>query len=651
MDFDEYNQNVQKIKDYARAYYTEDSPLVSDEEYDYLYQMIVQFEKENPEKIHPDSPTQSVGGEVLEEFNKQPHKERMWSLEDVFNIEELQLWIKRIKKQVANPHFLCDAKFDGVSLNLFYSKGQLVFAATRGDGLVGEDVTHNAKTISNIPKTIPFLGEIEIRGEVVILKDDFEVLNQKRLEQNLAPFANPRNAAAGSLRQLDANITAKRSLSFIAWGVGYTQLESEFLSKKLEMLVDWGFKAPENRQVCMDLNEIETFYQLVLKKRDFYPMMLDGIVIKIDESSYQKELGYTIKSPRFAVAYKFPAIEKTTRLLSIDLQVGRSGVITPVANIEPVHIEGATVARATLYNFDEVARLGLRIGDLISVIRSGDVIPKVVRVYEHRRDGSEREILSPTHCPECKSELLIEKALIKCQNIRCPSRIQNALIHFVSKKAMNIDGLGKEIIRQLFRENLITDFKDIFELTKEKLLLLEGFKEKKAMNIIDSIMACKGSELWRFIHALGIEHIGEAAAKILAKEFGLEFYKADKESLMSIDGFGEEMANSLLEFCRVNTQEIQTLLHIVQPSALQKRLDSSRLVLNGKIFVITGTLSKERNVFVEKIEVLGGKVSNTVSKKTNFLLLGENGGSKLEKAQKLGIQILSEGEFDKLIMQ
>ncbi|MGP1580083.1 MAG: NAD-dependent DNA ligase LigA [Wolinella sp.] len=647
MNHETYLQKIALLARYAHAYYVLDSPIATDEEYDRLYRMVLEFERENPTLIAPDSPTQRVGGAPLESFSKISHIERMWSLEDLFDHEKLEAWCERIFKHFPDASFICDPKFDGVSLNLLYEEGKLARAGTRGDGFVGEDVTQNARTIPSIPLKIPMQERIEIRGEVVILKEDFLALNTQRIAQNLSPFANPRNAAAGSLRQLDPLITAERKLRFIPWGIGAWEAKRGSFFEAMKHLNDFGFTSIYERVKCRNTEEIRHAYTQLHHVRESLPVLLDGMVIRIDDFAQQEELGYTIKAPRFACAYKFPALEKSAKLLGISLQVGRSGVITPVANLESVEIEGAMISRATLHNFDEIARLDIRIGDTVSVIRSGDVIPKIIRAFSERRDGGEQVITPPRHCPECGEELLVESVLLKCQNLNCPARLINSLIHFASKKALNIEGLGDKIIEQLFRSGQIREFTDIFALTEESLLMLEGFKEKKARNILASIEAIKGCELWRFINALGIEHIGEGASKKLANAFGMAFYQKSTEEIIALEGFGSEMANSLTEFSHVNHDEIAKLLELITPRASSaQRLDSP---LHEKTFVITGTLSRPREEIVAYLESLGAKVSSSVSKKSDFVLYGENAGSKLEKARELGVACINEAELDALL--
>lgn len=635
-----YEQKILLLNKMAYAYYVLDDPIASDEEYDLLYHEIKRYEEQNPDIILPYSPTQRVGGKPLEYFNKNTHLQRMWSLDDIFNPQELQEWCDRIYKLYPNATFTCSPKFDGASLNLLYENGILVSATTRGDGIAGELVTQNAKTIQSIPLQIPYTGQIEIRGEVVITKEDFERLNTERLKSNQPLFANPRNAAAGSMRQLDSLITAKRRLSFIPWGFGAHSLNYGSFFESMHDILKLGFSPIPFIRLCKNIQEIQDYYKEIMAMRDSYPMMLDGMVIMLDSFSAQQDLGFTIKSPRFACAYKFPAIEKITRILSVTPQIGRTGVITPVAELEPVEIEGAEIKRATLHNYKEIERKDIQINDYVIIIRSGDVIPKIIKPLENRRDGTQKPIIPPTTCPECGSELLVEEIFIKCQNLNCKARIKESIIHFASKKALNIDGLGEKIIDQLFENKLISNILDLYSLDFNELLKLEGWKEKKARNLIEAIAATKNIELWRLINALGIEHIGEGASKKLASIFGYECFHQNRETLVDLDGFGEEMADSFLEFCRVNQGFISMLLKILTPTITEiAKIDSP---LSGKSIVITGTLSKSRDEIKALLESYGAKVSSSVSKKTDFLLYGEEAGSKLDKAKELGITLLDE---------
>lgn len=644
MTHTEYQSAVELLKKYSYHYYVLDDPITTDEEYDILYHKVVAYEHENPSHILSDSPTQRVGDQPQEKFDKARHLSRMWSLEDLFNRDELDTWVNRITKVYGNVTFGCEPKFDGASLNLIYEGGRLSQAITRGDGVEGEDVTQNAKTIQSIPLSIDYAGRIEIRGEVVIFKDDFEQINEERLKNGESLFANPRNAAAGSLRQLDTRITASRRLVFMPYGIGENSLDIPNLSERMEWVYALGFRRPAMRHVCRSAEEIEGFYQEMLGVRDTFEMLLDGMVIKVDSISVQDELGYTVKNPRWAAAYKFPAIEKLTVLRDVILQVGRSGVVTPVAIVEPVDIEGVTVERSTLHNFDEIQRKDIRIGDKVIILRSGDVIPKIVKVIASERTGSEAVVPRPTHCPVCGSELLDEGALIKCQNLSCEARVVNSIIYFASKQCLNIDGLGDKIVEALHKAGLVHDVSDLFSLTMEQLLSLEGFKEKKSRNLIDAIAAARGCECWRFINALGIEHIGEVASKTLCGAFGTAFDTASREEILALEGFGGEMVESILEFVRVNGEKIEMLRSILSPVAPVK-IEAAENPFKGKSVVITGTMSVPRDVIKNLLESLGAKVASSVSKKTDYVVYGEDAGSKYDKAVELGVALLTESAF------
>jgi len=648
MTQEQYNNSVDLLKKWAHAYYVEDNPVASDEEYDKLYHEVLDYETAHPEHLREDSPTQRVGGVVREEFTKAKHIRRMWSMEDVFTKDEVREWLERVENSVGKCEYFCEPKFDGASMNLLYEEGKLKRAITRGDGVIGEEVTDNVRTIRSVPLSIEYRGLIEIRGEVVIRKDDFEAINKERLEEGETPFANPRNAAAGSLRQLDSSITAKRRLVFYPWGIGENALSQTKLSEKMDFIYAQGFLKPPYSKECATLEEIEIFYQFLISKRDEIPMMMDGMVIKVDEIEKQEELGYTVKFPKWMCAYKFPAIEKVTKLLDITLQVGRTGVITPVAEIEPVNIEGALVSRATLHNFDEIERKDIRIGDYVIIIRSGDVIPKIIKVLEDRRTGEEIPVKRPTHCPTCGSELLDEGALIKCQNLECPDRVVNSIIHFAKKGCMDIDGLGSKIVEQLVREGKIHDILDLYRLTYEDLADLEGFKEKKINNLLGAIAATKGAPLHRLISAMGIEHIGEVASKALALKFGLDIVDATFDEIVAIDGIGEEMANSLLEFMRVNKEKVLKLFEVIQPT-VEEKIEAEENPFKGKSVVLTGTMSKSRGKIKELLESRGAKISSSVSKKTDYVIYGKDAGSKLIKAKNLGVTTLTEDEMRKML--
>ncbi|WP_295420659.1 NAD-dependent DNA ligase LigA [Sulfurovum sp.] len=644
MTHKQYLEKVKTLKKWAYAYYVEDNPVASDEEYDKLYHEVLDYETAHPDEAVEDSPTKRVGGVVRDEFTKAKHIKRMWSMEDVFTTEEVQEWLDRVEKNVGKCDYFCEPKFDGASMNLLYDDGKLIRAITRGDGVVGEEVTDNVRTIRSVPLTIDYTGLIEIRGEVVIRKDDFEAINKERLNEGEQPFANPRNAAAGSLRQLDSSITAKRRLVFYPWGIGENFLEQARLSEKMDFVYAQGFLRPPYHQECSTIEAIEAFYQFLISKRDEIPMMMDGMVIKVDDIAKEEELGYTVKFPKWMCAYKFPAIEKVTKINAITLQVGRTGVITPVAEIEPVNIEGAVVSRATLHNFDEIERKDIRIGDSVIIIRSGDVIPKIIKVLADRRTGSEIPVKRPTHCPTCGSELLDEGALIKCQNLKCPDRVINSIIHFAKKGCMNIDGLGSKIVELLVKEHIIDNVLDLYALKKEDLEHLEGFKEKRIHNLLQAIADTKGAPLHRLINAMGIEHIGEVASKALAFEFGLSIVDVTYEELIAIDGIGAEVANSFLEFMRVNHDFVLKLFEVIQPT-VEEKVEAKDNPFKGKTVVLTGTMSEPRGNIKTMLEALGAKVSGSVSKKTDFVIYGEDAGSKLTKAESLGVVTLTEDEM------
>jgi DNA ligase (NAD+) len=644
----EYNEKIETLIKWAKAYYVYDNPVATDEEYDKLARECLAYEQQNPGKSHPNSPNKRVGGFTLEGFEKANHLSRMWSQEDVFNTKELEDWIKRASKINTNLEFYCEPKFDGASLNLIYENGLLKQAITRGDGNIGEDVTNNVKTIFSIPLQIEEKSLIEIRGEIVIRKKDFEKINQERLQKGEALFANPRNAASGSLRQLDPAITAKRKLFFNVWGVGQNSLEMKKHSKMMDYVYSLGFVKPPMQTIAKSVEEIEEIYYKIIEARDNFEMMLDGMVIKIDDREIQEELGYTVKFPKWSCAYKFPAVEKTTKVKDIVLQVGRTGVITPVAVVEPTLIEGSTVERATLHNFDEIQRLDLRLNDEVIIIKSGDIIPKITKVFYDRRDESQVEIKRPTSCPTCHSEVLDEGTMIKCQNLDCPSRVVNSIIYFASKNCMNIDGLGNKIVELLVKEKIIHDILDLYSLKYEDLAPLEGFKEKKINNLLNAIENTKGTQLHRVINALGIEHIGEVASKQICLEFGLNVINIDYDSLVSLDGIGEQMANSFCEFMRVNKELVLKLVDIIKPTVEEKK-EVVENAFKGKTVVLTGTMSKSRGLIKKELEELGAKVSSSVSKKTDYVIYGEEAGSKYDKAVELGVTTLTQKEMEELL--
>ena len=648
MTKNEYDLNIEKLISWAKAYYVFDNPIASDEEYDKLSRLCLAYEQDNPQLSHPNSPNKRVGGFVLDGFEKASHLSRMWSQEDVFNTQELEDWIKRASKVNTNLEFFCQPKFDGASLNIIYENGVLKQAITRGDGSIGEDVTNNVKTIHSIPLEIKEKSLIEIRGEIVIKKADFEKINQERLINNEQVFANPRNAAAGSLRQLDPKITAKRKLFFNVWGIGQNSLEFKKSSEVMDYIYSLGFVKPPMQTITSSVEGIEDLYHKIIGLRDEIEMMLDGMVVKINDIETQDELGYTVKFPRWSCAYKFPALEKTTKIKDIILQVGRTGVITPVAVVEPTDIEGVIVERASLHNFDEIERKDIRINDEVIIIRSGDVIPKITKVFTERRDGTQKEISRPTSCPDCSSELLDDGALIKCQNLDCPSRVVNSIIYFASKNCMNIDGLGNKIVETLVNEKKIYDILDLYSLKYEDLENLEGFKEKKINNLLNAIENTKGTALHRIINALGIEHIGEVASKQICLEFGLNVINIDYDSLIALDGLGGQMANSFCEFMRVNKELVLKLFEIITPMVEEKK-EVLENAFKGKTVVITGTMSISRGDIKTMLENLGAKVASSVSKKTDYVIYGDEAGSKYDKAIELNVPVLTEVEMNSLL--
>lgn len=649
MNNETYKQSVKQLSKYAYAYYALDDPQISDYEYDKLYHKILEYEEQNPNEIDPSSPTQRVGTLVQDEFNKASHKAKMWSMQDIFTDDELSDWINKTTKNIVQTKYICEPKFDGASLNLLYEKGRLVRAITRGDGSIGEDVTHNIKTMHSIPLNISHKNTIEIRGEVVIKKSDFASINNARTKEGKTLFANPRNAAAGSLRQLDTSITAKRKLLFYPWGVGEHSLDYDSYYELMEYVYSLGFIAPPTKKLVKTITEIKEFYQGLIDTKDQIPMLMDGMVIKLDDIYTHDELGYTAKYPKWMVAYKFPAVEKTTTINSIDLQVGKTGVVTPVANVEPVQIDGALISRVTLHNFTEIANKDIMINDKVIIIRSGDVIPKIIKSIPSYRSDIQVPIIAPSHCPECGSVLHHEDILIKCLNLECPSRVINSIIHFVSKKGMNIDGFGKKIVKILYDEGLTTNILDIYKLTFDDLMKIESFKEKKSSNLINAINQSKTStKLSAFINALSIDNIGEVASEKIAQKFGLEFINASKDELLAIEGFAEVLAESFVDFVETNRVLIKFLLQEITPIVEQKQ-EITQSQFTDKTVVLTGSMSKPRGEIKNELISLGAKVTGSISKNTDFLIYGEKAGSKLAKAKALGIEILSEIEYNHTI--
>lgn len=714
----QYAAKVAWLKKMSTAYYTDDAPIASDSEYDALYHAVLEYEEAHKGEIDSTSPTQKVGAATKEGLGKLAHIERMWSLEDVFNEGDLKAWLGKVERQImalldpalsaAPLTYMLSPKYDGVSLNLLYVDGKLQSAITRGDGLLGEDVLANAKVITSVPLNINYKEKIEIRGEVVMEKSAFSKLNLRQEELGLPLFANPRNAAAGSLRLQDASITKQRNLRFVIWGIGHglDALASRFgysISSAIEFINTLGFSSSGILH-ARDIPTLLSYYHEIINKRHSMDIMLDGMVIAIDDVRVQRGLGFNIKAPKFACAFKFPAVEKTTRLLAVMPQVGRSGAITPVAHLDPVEIEGAMISRATLHNYAEIERKDLRINDFVIVIRSGDVIPKIIKSLPLRRDASVHAVIAPTTCPRCDTPLLIEDIERFCVNLSCPARRVASIIYFASKAGANIDGLGAKVVERLYELGKITTIKSLYELNYSDLASLEGFKQRRIDNLLNAIDKSRGLSMWRFINALGIEHIGEGAAKALEKAYGLkalgelgEFVKAlggdldskiesDFDSMIetakaawldslpdyiNIDGFGVVMSESMGEFCSINARLIASLYKDLHPSttiykdprnttslfhSTTEATKSAKPDITGMTFVLTGDMPRPRGEIKDALEAREAKVTSKVTKKTDFLVcadsdldnLDEGGAkqsSKLKDALRLGVPILGFDAF------
>ncbi|NBT58910.1 NAD-dependent DNA ligase LigA, partial [bacterium] len=641
-------------------YYVQDSPVISDEAYDKLFQELMKLEAEHPELRSPLSPTQKVGGSIIDKFSKYKHSQPMLSLQNIYNSEESATFYKRWEESLSKPFsLLVEPKFDGLAIELVYKNGGLVVAATRGDGETGEDVTENVKTIRSIPLHLRggFPDLLEVRGEIILLKEDFEKLNQERAKAGEPLFANPRNAAAGSIRQLDPKVAAKRKLDFFPHGVASVKgLKAKTQMELLESFRSWGLKTHSLYKEVSSLEAIEKFYKKVETDRDSLPYEIDGIVLKINSFKDQDELGFVARSPRWAVAYKFKAQEGVTKLNDVIFQVGRTGVITPVAVLEPVWVGGVEVKRAGLHNEDQIQALGLKIGDTVVVKRAGDVIPDVVSVIEKKRTGREKSVVFPKKCPACSSGIhrAPGEAAHRCPNMACPARLAEGLKHFCSKRAMNIEGLGDKWIDLLLENKLIHHFSTLYDLDKETLMTLERQGERSAQKLVDSIQRSKDTTLDRFIFALGIPLVGERTAELLAIHFGSlkHFLDASDEDFAQVEEVGPTVTEKIREFLDEpkNRNEIERLLKKgVQPKWEASKAGTSG-ELKGLTFVITGTLpSLSRDEAAQLIRQNGGKVTNSVSQKTDYLVVGEEAGSKLEKARALGIRLLDEAALKNLI--
>ena len=649
-----------KTEYYAKKYYDDDKPEITDFEYDMMMLELRTLESQNPEFITKDSLTQKVGGHVKEGFAKVEHEVPLQSLQDVFNFEEIEAFDERVKKiasenGIDEVKYVVETKIDGLSSALEYKDGKLVRGATRGNGLVGEDVTENLKTIKTIPQELPEKINITVRGEVFISKKEFEKMNQEREENEEELFANARNAAAGSLRQLDSNITKKRPLNIYIFNVQKIE-GKEFNShfEELEYLEKLGFNVNPVRIPCSNIEEVKKAINKIGEDRENLTFGIDGAVVKVDNLKLRTILGTTSKVPKWAIAYKYPPEQKETVLKDIEFQVGRTGVITPLAILEPVRVAGSLISKTTLHNEDFVKEKGLKIGDRVIIQKAGDVIPEIVRAVVEKRDGTEKEFVMPTHCPVCGAETVREEgeSAVRCTGIECPAKLYRNLVHFVSREAMNIDGLGENIIGILLEKKMISNIADIYDLEFEDLTSLKKNGKKFAQNLIDSINISKQNDLYRLITALGIRHVGVKAAKVLAKTYENmdNLANASIEDLSQVDEVGPIVANSINEFfSQEQTKDLLKRLKDAGVNMERQKEENEDDRFAGKTFVLTGSLEKySREEASNIIEKFGGKTSSSVSKKTTYLLAGEDAGSKLTKAQNLGVQIISENEFEEM---
>jgi len=647
------NELVALLNRYATEYYTSDNPSVSDSEYDRLYRELVELETAYPDQVLADSPTHRVGGKVLDGFEKYSHQYPLYSLQDAFSREELEAFDARVRKEVAHPTYICELKIDGLSISLTYEKGILVAGATRGDGSVGENITENLKRVKDIPLTLPEELDITVRGECYMPRASFDQVNQARQENGEPEFANPRNAAAGTLRQLDTAVVAKRNLAtFLYQEASPSTRDSQ--EKVLKHLAQLGFVVNPKRILAENIEEVWDFIQEVGEERENLPYDIDGVVIKVNDLAGQEELGFTVKAPKWAVAYKFPAEEKEAQLLSVDWTVGRTGVVTPTANLTPVQLAGTTVSRATLHNVDYIAEKDIRKDDTVIVYKAGDIIPAVLRVVESKR-VSEEKLDIPTNCPSCDSDLLHfeDEVALRCINPRCPAQIMEGLIHFASRDAMNITGLGPSVVEKLFSANLVKDVADIYRLKEEDFLLLEGVKEKSAAKLYQAIQTSKDNSAEKLLFGLGIRHVGSKASQLLLQHFhSIEnLAQADPEEVASIESLGGVIAKSLQTYFATEGSEI--LLRELKEAGVNLDYKGQTVVadatLSGLTVVLTGKLERlKRSEAKSKLESLGAKVTGSVSKKTDLVVAGADAGSKLQKAQELGIEVRDEAWLESL---
>ena len=644
---------VELLNYHSKLYYVENRNEISDYEYDMLQNELKALEAENPELIRADSPTQRVGGEAVSDFEKVTHTVQMGSIQDVFSYDEVRSFIENVRSTFGDAQFVVEPKIDGLSVSLEYRNGELTVGSTRGDGFVGENVTHNLKTVKAIPLSInEKLPLLEVRGEVYMPRETFLKLVDEQELNGEQPFKNPRNAAAGSLRQKDPKITAKRGLDIFCFNI--QQIEGQELTshkQSLDYIKSLGFRTVPDYKLVNSYDEVCACIDKIGENRFDLPFDIDGVVIKVDSFAQREQLGSTAKTPRWAVAYKFPPEEKQTELLDIELNVGRTGAITPVAIFKPIFLAGTSVARATLHNQDFINEKNITIGDIITVRKAGDIIPEVVSCAEKRAEGSFR---LPDTCPECGTPVVRsdEEAAVRCPNVNCPAQIFRSIVHFASKGAMNIDGLGPMIVKALLDSGLITSVADLYALTEDKLMMLENFKEKSASNLYKAIQNSKSASLDRLVFGLGIRNIGQASAKLLCDRFGDldNILAASKEDIASIEGFGDIMAESVVR--ELHEPHMLELIGRLKGYGLNTSYEKVQVDdrFAGKTFVLTGTLpTMKRDEAKKLIEKYGGKASGSVSKKTDYVLAGEEAGSKLTKAQELGITVISEEEFLEMI--
>ena len=644
---------VALLNKYSYDYYVEDNPQISDTEYDTLYKQLEKLEQEYPEFILDNSPTQRVGDRVLDEFEKVIHKVPMLSLSNTFSIEDLRDFDSRTSKLSSDNsiEYICELKIDGLAISINYENGKLVSAATRGDGMVGENVTENIKTIFSIPKTLKTKKSFEVRGEVYLPKKSFELLNKEREENNEVLFANPRNAAAGSLRQLDSKITAKRRLSaFIYSVVGDENINSQKMA--LTVAADLGLPVNPNFKLCKTIDEIVDYIMYWEEHKQDLPYEIDGIVIKVNSYSLQEEIGSTQKSPRWATAYKFPEEELATKLLDIELSVGRTGIITPVAVLNPINISGSTVSKASLHNKDIIDELDIHIGDMVVVKKAGEIIPKVVRVVEELRLANSEKYIMPNICPSCKSKTFTKEGdpFTRCLNSDCPEQNIRKIIHFASREALNIEGLGDKVVATLYEKGIIKHTIDLFSLDRNKLVELERMGDKSVDNLLNAIENSKQSSLDKVIFALGILNVGKKAGKILAEYYKnlTNFSKATVDELLELPDIGLITAESIVDYLSNdnNLRFINELIEIGMNPQYEIQNKNTDNIFSGKTIVLTGKLVElTRNEAKEYLERFGAKVTGSVTSKTDYVIAGEKAGSKLAKAEQLGIQVLSEDEF------